>query len=234
MISAVASNFASAHFDLRIYTAAENDDLHELSFHRAAGGWASSHKGVSSVEPEALPKVEKPLSAVAALLIPGEWVTKVYFHPRRITVAEWDICAKDAAHAGITKLSDSAKKRRAIEEETRVKIALEQKRREEEEKKRKEKEEAERRQREEAEKKRKDAELQRQKEEAKTKVRSSKNVQIGGQVVVEDPVKKAKLMKRLNCENGYALQKVKGGWKCMGGRHEISDADYDAIVRADD
>ncbi|KAL2129778.1 hypothetical protein VTI74DRAFT_7312 [Chaetomium olivicolor] len=117
MISAVANNFATPFFEMRIYTAVGNDDLHERSFHRR-GGWRPSHQAISAVETEALPEVTAPLSAVAAVLVPGDWVTKVYFHPRRIIIAEWDISAKEAAHAGITKLSAAAKARPAVEEET--------------------------------------------------------------------------------------------------------------------
>ncbi|KAF2122101.1 hypothetical protein BDV96DRAFT_682112 [Lophiotrema nucula] len=215
MISAVASNFASPFFELRIYTATDNDDLHELSFNRTRGGWGPAHQGISSVEPEALPEVKAPLSAVAAVLVPGEWVTKVYFHPRRIVIAEWDICAKEAAHAGITRLSAGAKARRAIEEQTRVKITLEIKRREEE---RKKKEGEERKKKEEEERKR----------EAERVKKDYKSVKVGGKFTITDQAKLKKVQARSGCEAGYEFEKIKGGWRCTGGAHTISDADFEA------
>lgn len=222
MISAVAKNFASAFFELSVYTAADNDDLHELTFHRARGGWGPTPKGISSVEPEALPEVRVPLSAVAAVLVPGEWVTKAFFHPRRIVIAEWDICAKEAAHAGIAKLSTGAKARREIEEETRLKIALDEKRKEEE---RKQKEEEERRQREEEERRQKEEDERKQKEKAKN---DYKAVEVGGSFTIADQRKLKRVQERSGCPNGYAFVKIEGGWRCAGGGHTISDADFDA------
>lgn len=205
MLSAVAKNFASAFFELSIYIAADNDDLHELTFHRARGGWGPTHQGISSVEPEALPEVRAPLSAVAAVLVPGQWVTKAYFHPRRIVIAEWDICAKDATHAGITKLNADAKARRAIEEETRLNIKNEEERRRKEEEERKRKEEEERR--------------------AKT---DYKSVKVGGSFTINDEKKKQRLRERTGCPGGYEWVKTNGGWACATGNHTISDADFDA------
>ncbi|KAF1959905.1 hypothetical protein CC80DRAFT_489953 [Byssothecium circinans] len=208
MLAAVASNFASPFFEMRLYTAADNDDLHECSFSRRNGGWVSA-QGISSIEPDALPAVKSPLSAVAATLVPGEWTTKVYFHPRRTVIAEWDICAKDTAHAGVTKVSAGARMRRDIEEETRAKIAEEKRRKEEEERRAKEQE-------------------RKKKEEKERQAQSYKKVAVGGTVKITDEAKLKRVQAKLNCASGLEFVKITGGWQCTGGAHRITDAEFDA------
>ncbi len=205
MLSAVATNFASPFFDLRLYTAACDDDLLEFAFSHKKGGWASAPQSVSAVQPEALPTTSFPLSAVAATLVPGEWTTKVYFHPRRTVVAEWDVCAKDAVHAGVTKVSPGAKVRRAIEEETRIKIAEEKRRKEEEERKRRE-----------------------EREEKERQAQAYKKVAVGGSVTITDEAKLERVRAKMNCAAGYEFVKISGGWQCTGGTHRITDAEFDA------
>jgi hypothetical protein len=121
MITAVAWNFGSPFFEIRIYTTTDTDDLHEIAFSRDShGGWnASCPQSVSKVSPETLPKAATPLSAVAAVREEFEGKTKVYYHPRRKVIAEWDVCTKTPVHAGITKVCEGAIKLRIAEERRR-------------------------------------------------------------------------------------------------------------------
>ena len=193
---------------------------------------------------------EAPLSAVAAVVLEGEWKPKVYYHPRRQIIAEWDVCAKTFIHAGILKVCAKAGERRMIEEETRVKIREEEeKKRVEEERIKREEEEAKRQEeervREEEEKKRLEEERIEQEEEAKRQeeervreeeekkrqeeLQRPEDVPEGGTLKVSDPEKAAKLQKVSGCNQGYQWKKESGGWRCGGGAHYISDADFDAL-----
>ena len=128
MLSAVAWNYASPYFQIRLYSATDNDDLREYVFSRNSGGWTPSDQSVMAVALEKMPGPGAPLSAVAAVVLEDQSRTKVYYHPKRKDIAEWDVCAKDHNHAGITKVSTGAMEKRKIEEETRVKIQEEEKR----------------------------------------------------------------------------------------------------------
>jgi hypothetical protein len=193
MITAVAWNFASSLFQIRVYTTTYTDDLLEISFSRESGGWNNqSSELVSATIPETSSKATTPLSAVAAVRGECNGKIKVYFHPRRKVIAEWDVCDKTPIHAGITKVCEGAKERRRIEEETRRKIE------EEEERKR---QEAERRRREE--------------EAAKVTVK------------ITDVRVQEKMKKLSGCNQGYAWKKEKGGYRCEGGAHFITDEEFE-------
>jgi hypothetical protein len=208
MISAVAWNYASPFFQIRVYTAAHNDDLLEISYSRNSGGWSTaSPESVSTNLPEAVFRTGSPLSAVAAVLVGCETKIKVYLHPKRIIIAEWEVCDKVIPPlGGIRRPCVGAAERRRIEEETRKAIAEEERRKEEE--LRRIEEEKERQRQEEL----KRAEEQKQKEEqqqaevAKEQRKQDKIKLIGG------------------CSQGYAWKKVEGGYRCDGGGHFVSDA----------
>ncbi|KAK4121110.1 hypothetical protein N657DRAFT_683209 [Parathielavia appendiculata] len=130
MLSAVAWNYASAFFEIRIFTTDDKNDLYEYHFDRKQGGWAPAPVNINKAPAAALSPAKgtrMPLSAVAAVIVDDEWKTKVYFHPRR-TIAEWDVCSKSTAFNGIPKVSAGAAARRQIEEETRAKIQAEEER----------------------------------------------------------------------------------------------------------
>ena len=203
MLTAVAWNYASPHYQIRLYSTTNSDDLREFSFSRNSSGWAPSHQSVSAVVPETLPGPDSPLSAVAAVVVENEWKTKVYYHPRRKIIAEWDVCAKAPVHAGITKVSAGAIEKRKTEEETRARI----------ERKRQEKE-------------RKRLEEERKKRE---ELEKQMNVPQGGTVKISDPQKAAKLQKHSGCDQGFEWKKESGGWRCAGGGHFISDAQFAAL-----
>lgn len=204
MITAVAWNFGSPFFEIRIYTTNDNDDLLEISFSRNSGGWKpSSPQSVSGILPETLPKAATPLSAVAAVRGECDRKTNVYYHPKRTVIAEWDVCAKTPVHAGITKVCEGAIKRRAIEEETRRKI--------EEEKVRLRKIEE-------------DKGRQRKIEEEKERQR-----QLAAKPEVAPPEVQKKIDKIGACTAGYPWKKAPGGYRCEAGGHFLSDAD---IARA--
>lgn len=124
MLSAVAWNYASAYFEMRIFTTDDKNDLYEYHFDRSHGGWAQAPRSVSKVPTAAISPAKgsgTPLSAVAAVVVEDQWKTKVYFHPRR-QIAEWDVCSKATAYNGIPKMSEGAAHRRQVEEETRARI----------------------------------------------------------------------------------------------------------------
>ncbi|KAI8633597.1 hypothetical protein F5Y19DRAFT_246235 [Xylariaceae sp. FL1651] len=153
MISAVAWNYATPFFQIRIYTTDDKDALYEMSYSRHQNGWKPSEESVvpvlgpASKSPAPGGHGSLPLSAVAAILLDGEYRTKVYFHPRR-TIGEWDVCARVLAYNRIPKTSTTAAEKRELEEKTRllIKEDEERKAREEAERKRKEEEEEEARQ----------------------------------------------------------------------------------------
>lgn len=146
---------------MRIYSTDDKDELYEISYSRSSGGWAPLLHSVSTTtNPGAFSTPGRngtPLSAVAAVIVDDSWVTKVYFHPRRI-IGEWDLCTKVATYNGIPKYSQGAFERRQVEEETRVKIREDEERKAREEAERQAREEAERIAREEAERKAKEEE----------------------------------------------------------------------------
>ncbi|KAK4104272.1 hypothetical protein N658DRAFT_420143 [Parathielavia hyrcaniae] len=128
MLSAVAWNYASAFFEIRIFSTDDKNDLYEYHFDRHNGGWAPAPVNINKAPTPALSPASgtrMPLSAVVAVIVDDEWKTKVFFHPRR-TIAEWDVCSKSTAFNGIPKVSAGAAARRQIEEETRAKIKAEQ------------------------------------------------------------------------------------------------------------
>ncbi|KAM0441265.1 hypothetical protein ACHAPT_000572 [Fusarium lateritium] len=162
MLSAIAWNYASPFFEIRIYTTDDRDELHEFIYSRNSGGWASYPQSVNNQNPGGLYFGQQALSAVAAVLLESEWKTKVYFHPRR-TILEWDVCNKLPPSVGIYKPSQQSEEKRAVEEETRVKIA------EDEERKRIEEEERKRAEEEARQKAEEEARRQAEEEEAKRK-----------------------------------------------------------------
>ncbi|KAK3938950.1 hypothetical protein QBC46DRAFT_342996 [Diplogelasinospora grovesii] len=127
MMSAVAWNYASPSFQIRIYTNTdEREDLYELSFSRNAN-WALrcvSKTAADRLVPLAMSK-NTPLSAVAAIVV--DEAPKVYFHPRR-TIAEWDVSsAASSSCSGIPKIKEEKQRRlkeREEEERKRVKPVL--------------------------------------------------------------------------------------------------------------
>jgi hypothetical protein len=181
MLTAVAWNFASAYFEIRIYSTDDKDELYEISYSRSGGGWAPLLHSVSVNSAGAFSPASRsgtPLSAVAGVIVDDSWVTKVYFHPRRI-IGEWDLCTKTATFAGIPKVSEAAAAKRQIEEETRTKIKQEEERRAEEERLRRE---AEQRAREEAERKAREEEAARKAREEE-EARKAKENQLPNSVV---------------------------------------------------
>lgn len=140
MISAVAWNYATRAFEIRIYTTDAEDNLYEMAYSRHLGGWKSEAKPVA---PPIMSKALRspapggdggqPLSAVAAIMLEGDWKTKVYFHPRRVIIDEWDVCAK-APLCAVPTVSTAAEGKREIEEKTR--ILIKQKKEDEEKRKR--------------------------------------------------------------------------------------------------
>jgi hypothetical protein len=196
MLTAVAWNFGSPYFQIRLYITTATDDLHELVYSRHTGGWApTTNQSVSGTPDEPLPlaQTSAPLSAVSAIRGKCDHETKVYFHPRRIIVAEWDVNAKTPVHAGIAKVSAGAIKKRAIEEETRVKIA------EDEERKR------------------------REAEELRRKIAAEEEM-LRRQPVATAEVQEA-INKIGKCSQGYPWKRDVGGWRCEGGGHFVSDED---------
>jgi hypothetical protein len=177
MLAAVAWNYASPFFEIRIYTTDDKDGLYGLYYSRRAGRWASAPHCVNNAPVGSLSPIRgsgTPLSAVTAVIVDAEWRTKVYFHPRR-HIAEWDVCDTTISYSGAPMTGGSAADRRRIEEETRIKIKeeeerqeLEGQRREAEERARRE--EDERQKREEEEKQRCEAE-ERARQEREEKLR---------------------------------------------------------------
>ncbi|KAJ8124127.1 hypothetical protein ONZ43_g82 [Nemania bipapillata] len=179
MLTAVAWNYASPLFEIRIYTTDDRDGLYGFSFSRGSNRWTPAPHCLNNVPVKSL-SPEKgsgiPLSAVTAVITDAEWRTKVYFHPRR-HVAEWDVCDTSVSYSGAPMAGDGAAARRQIEEETRVRIKedearkeLERQRREEAERQRVEeerrrREEEEKRRREEEEKQRRELEEKQRREE---------------------------------------------------------------------
>ncbi|XXG98197.1 U1 snRNP protein [Hypoxylon texense] len=234
MISAVAWNYASPFFQIRIYVAGERNELQEYSFSRNADGvsrdadgWIVPNRTRVGLVSQGTLRPNVPLSAVAAVMLENGCNPKVYFHPRSI-IAEWDVCARSMFPAGLAKVGEKSIARRNIEEETRVKIQEEEERKREEQRKREEeiKREEARKREEEEEKKKKGPALTA--EDAKQKQEMTK-VKVGQKVRVESQALLDKIRNQAGCEMGYEWQKTEKGWKCAGGRHELTDAQFAAL-----
>ncbi|KAH7305555.1 hypothetical protein B0I35DRAFT_113019 [Stachybotrys elegans] len=174
MLTAVAWNYASPYFEMRIYSTDDKDELYEISYSRSSGGWAPLLHSVSTPDPGAFSPASRsgvPLSAVAGVIVDDSWVTKVYFHPRRV-IGEWDLCTKAATFNGVPKQSEAAAAKRRTEEETRKKIKEEEDRRAEEERAR---QEAERKAKEEEEARKAEEEARKAKEEEERKANELPN-----------------------------------------------------------
>ncbi|KAI1416979.1 hypothetical protein F5Y13DRAFT_204333 [Hypoxylon sp. FL1857] len=91
MLSAVAWNYATRFFQIRIYMAGENDKLLSYSFSRDLDGWTLVDQSEDGSTPCATARSNVSLSAVAAVILENECNPRVYFYPRRI-IAEWDVC----------------------------------------------------------------------------------------------------------------------------------------------
>lgn len=231
MLTAVAWNHASAYYQIRLFSTTNSDDLREFSFSRNDGGW-DPEPSVRAVVPESFPGPEAPLSAVSAVVLEGEWKPKVYYHPKRPIIAEWDVCAKTPVYAGVTKVSAKAIESRKIEEETRVKIQEEEeKKRLEEERIKQEEEEAKRQEEERARQEKEEERVRKEEEEKKRQeeLQRQKSVPQGGTLKISDPGKAAKLQAYSECTQGFEWKKESGGWRCAAGGHFISDADFDAL-----
>lgn len=242
MISAVAWNYASPFFQVRIYVAGERDELQEYSFSRNADGisrdtdgWIVADQTVSGSVTQKTPGPNVPLSAVAAVMLENGCNPKVYFHPRR-AIAEWDVCAKTMFPAGLAKVGEKSAARRKIEEETRVKIREEEERQREEGRKREEarKQEEEKR----LEEQRKRDEEKRREEEKKGPALSADDtkqkqemtkVRVGQKVPVKSKALLDKIKNQSGCTMGFEWVKEENGWRCAGGVHTLTDAEFAAL-----
>jgi hypothetical protein len=251
MLAAVAWNYASPFFGIRVYTTDDRDELHEFSYNRNSGGWVADSQSVNKHNPGGLHvgfQGSAALSAVAAVLVEGEWKTKVYFHPRR-TILEWDVCAKAPPSVGIHKPSQEGELKRAIEEETRLKIAEEEERKraeeeakrraEEEARKKAEEEEAKKKAEEEEERKKVEAEearKQAEKEEVQKKVQEElqqyRSIPVGGKVSLRDNPEMDKIFKEATrCNAGYDWLRTNDGWRCSGGGHFLTNEQFETLSR---
>ncbi|KAI1125335.1 hypothetical protein F5Y10DRAFT_284396 [Nemania abortiva] len=195
MLAAVAWNYASPFFELRIYTTDDKDGLYGFYFSRKSG-WTSVPQCLNNVPVKSLSPYRgsgTPLSAVTAVITDAEWRTKVYFHPRR-HVVEWDVCDTSVSYSGAPMAGEDAADRRRIEEETRIKIKeekehqeLERKRREEEERLRREEEERLRREAEEK-RRREEEERLRQEEEEKRRREEEAKKALPNTVTLRNPI----------------------------------------------
>ncbi|KAI0449545.1 hypothetical protein F5B21DRAFT_520109 [Xylaria acuta] len=258
MLSAVAWNYATPFFQIRVYVTGGKDEIQEYSFSRNTTSWSPAEQADSGSKTDNLSVAIYPVSAVAAVMVGDGCSTKVYFHPRRF-VAEWDSCTRATFPTTITTVSERFKVRREIEQETRVKIAeeAERKRREEEERLRKEeeerllKEEEERKRREEErrqQEKRKQEEEQRQIEERKRLEEESKRnnlpvlsandlqfkemlkgKEVGDKVQIPKGAVLEKIRKLTRCQMGYEWVKYGDGWRCASGQHHLTNEQFEAL-----
>ncbi|RSL52447.1 hypothetical protein CEP54_010903 [Fusarium duplospermum] len=219
MLAAVAWNHASPFFGIRVYTTDDRDELDEFSYNCNSAG-----------------------------LVEGEWKTKVYFHPRR-TILEWDVCAKAPPSVGIYKPSQECELKRAIEGETRLKIAEEEERKraeeeaekiaEEEARKKVEEEEAKKRVEEEEERRKIEAEearKQAEKEEAQKRVQEElqqyRSIPVGGKVSLRDNPEMDKIFKEATrCNAGYDWLRTNDSWRCSGGGHFLTNEQFETPSR---
>ncbi|RSL61669.1 hypothetical protein CEP53_005031 [Fusarium sp. AF-6] len=251
MLAAVAWNHVSPFFGIHVYTTDDRDQLHEFSYNRNSGGWASDSQSVSKPNPGGLHvgfQGSAALSAVIAVLVEGEWKTKVYFHPRR-TILEWDVCAKAPPSVGIHKPSQEGEIKRAIEGETRLKIAEEEerkrieeeakKRAEEEARKKVEEEETKRKDEEEEEHRKVEAEETRKQDEEKEaqkrvqeELQQYRNIHVGGKFSVRDNPEMDKIFKEATqCNAGYDWLRTNDGWRCSGGGHFLTNDQFETLSR---
>ncbi|KAI2615689.1 hypothetical protein GGR54DRAFT_632088 [Hypoxylon sp. NC1633] len=266
MLAAVAWNYATPFFQIRIYATGGKNEVHEYSFSRESGGWAQiDQAGQLADDSRAndLLAALYPVSAVAACMVGDGCSAKVYFHPRRF-VAEWDSCTRRTFPESITTVSPEYEARRLIEHKTRVKIAEEEERknRAEEERKNREAEEQKRRKAEEAEHRRlleeeREREQQRLKQEAdaraaeeKKKLAASRQstqstlapltgkdlekkeslraTPVGAKVELSGTVLE-KIKHTTKCTMGYEWVRKETGWQCAGGRHFLTDEQFEAL-----
>ncbi|KAI0531527.1 hypothetical protein GGR58DRAFT_524437 [Xylaria digitata] len=254
MLAAVAWNYATPFFQIRVYATDGMAEVEEFSFSRNSGSWSpvkQSDSDSKTVNPLA---AIHPVSAVAAATVGDSCSTK------------WDSCTKVTFPSPITTVSEMFEERRGIEKETRVKIAEEKERlrREEEERMRREEEERLRREeeerlrqeeeerlrREEEERLRKEEEERLQREEAERKEREESSQddlpvlsaedlefkemlrgKINGDWVDFSGPLLAKVMKMTECQQGFSWMKTRKGWQCSGGGHELTDEQFEALQR---
>lgn len=227
MISAVAWNYASPFFQIRIYVAGERNELQEYSFSRNADaisrdtdGWIVPNQTSSGLVSQKTLGSSVPLSAVAAVMLENGCNPKVYFHPRSI-IAEWDVCAKTMFPAGLAKVGEKSIARRTIEEETRVKIQEEEERKREEQRKR-----AEEIKREEARKREEEKKGPALSADDTKQKQEMTKVKVGQKVPVKSKALLGKIKNQSGCEMGYEWEKTEHGWKCAGGSHTLTDAEF--------
>lgn len=228
MLTAVAWNYASAYYQIRLFSTTNSDDLRKFSFSRNDGGWAPE-PSVSAEVPETFPGLEAPLSAVSAVVLEGDWVPKVYYHPRRPIIAEWDVCAKTFIYAGITRVGAKALERRMIEEETRVKIhEEEEKKRLEEERVRQEEEERVRQEEEEA--KRQEEERVRQEEEERVRKEEEESKRQEEERVRQEEEERVRKEEEEESKRKEELQRQKNNVP-QGGTLQVSDPEKAAKLQ---
>ncbi|OTB06542.1 hypothetical protein M426DRAFT_20988 [Hypoxylon sp. CI-4A] len=221
MISAVAWNYATIYFQIRIFVLGGNDKPLAYAFSRKTG-WAEPdpvESGLTLREPTG---PSAPLSAIAALMLEDECNPRVYFHPRR-TVAEWDVCKKVTFFIGLSDVGEKSSARRKIENETRLKIQ------EEEEEREKERLRKERRRLDEERRRREEIEGPPLTDEDKIHKQELMAKPVGHMEEIRDGALLARMQKKSGCTQGYQWTKEVDGWKCGGGGHFISDADFAAL-----
>ncbi|KAI0426075.1 hypothetical protein F5Y09DRAFT_346067 [Xylaria sp. FL1042] len=164
MLAAVAWNYATPFFQIRVYATGGKAEVDEYAFSRNSESWSPVEQSASDSQMANLIAACHPVSAVAAAMVGDGCSTKVYFHPRRF-VAEWDSCSKVTFPSPITTVSERFKERREVEHDARVKIAENEERLRKEEEERLRREEEERLRREEEERLRKEEEERVKREE---------------------------------------------------------------------
>ncbi|KAK5630871.1 hypothetical protein RRF57_006586 [Xylaria bambusicola] len=254
MIAAVAWNFATPLFQIRVYATGGKGEVQEYSFSRQAGGWTTrGDDGARLSQADNLSAALYPVSAVAAVLVGDGCSSKVYFHPQRFVV-EWDTRAQVTTPSTITTISEKFGARREIEQATRVKIAEEEekKRREAEEKekerlrleteakRRKRKEEEDAQKREEEARKQREAEEERKRRQAPPPLSEKDNrvkevlkaTPVGETVTVPQGEVARRLQKKTGCEMGFDWEKTPTGWICAGKGHSLTDKQFAEIFGA--
>ncbi|OTA94262.1 hypothetical protein M434DRAFT_10803 [Hypoxylon sp. CO27-5] len=203
MLSAVAWNYASAFFQIRVYLAGENDRPLSYSFSRKSGGWALSDQSESESTFRAR-RSGFPLSAVAAVIGENECNPRVYFHPRMV-IAEWDVCKKITSFVAIEE-GEKSRDRRKIEEETRVKIQEDEKQK---------------------------GRMRKVVAKWVTLTRDNLknqvvNMQVGDTVKIEGDLLEI-VKKTTKCPQGYEWRKEADGWRCGGGTHFLTHDRFAAL-----
>ncbi|KAI0128053.1 hypothetical protein F4776DRAFT_655332 [Hypoxylon sp. NC0597] len=204
MLSAVAWNYASAFFQIRVYLAGENNRPLSYSFSRKSGGWALDNQSESEFAFRGT-RSGFPLSAVAAVIVENECNPRVYFHPQRI-IAEWDVC-KEIASFVAAKEGEKSRGRRKIEKETRERIHEEEKQNET---------------------KRKVVAKWQTVTKANLKSDQVLNIQVGDMVKIGvDLLERVKEVTK--CPQGWEWKKEVDGWRCSGGQHFLTNAQFAAL-----